>query len=268
MLRAAGQLVRAAPRIVARIRLAGSGERKRVVGPSSVTIGNGVVYVGGGNDYWYALNAANGAILWQVYTGDTTKGWYNWASPVIYNGFAYVGIASMCDNPLIPGQLWKINLTTHNVDAMANFVPAGEIGGGVLAEYSGPRFVLLRVALDNLIAERRVPVMIAISIGNGSGDAQGSERGLEYDTMSGRYAEFVETEVLPLVEKQYNVRLTKDPDGRATSGCSSGGSGPARADRRVKRRASIGQLGGLGRSLLRRRGLLLQDATAGRAGRR
>ena len=44
--------------------------------------------------------------------------------------------------------------------------------------------------------------MIAISIGNGSGDAQGSERGLEYDTMSGRYAEFVETEVLPLVEKQ------------------------------------------------------------------
>ena len=66
--------------------------------------------------------------------------------------------------------------------------------------------------------------MIAISIGNGSGDAQGSERGLEYDTMSGRYAEFVETEVLPLVEKQCNVKLTKDPDGRATMGCSSGGS--------------------------------------------
>ena len=66
--------------------------------------------------------------------------------------------------------------------------------------------------------------MIAISIGNGSGDAQGSQRGLEYDTMSGRYAEFVETEVLPLVEKQFNVTLTKDPDGRATMGCSSGAS--------------------------------------------
>src|SRR5436309_3088004 len=83
---------------------------------------------------------------------------------------------------------------------------------------------LLFTALDNLIAQKRVPVMIAISIGNGSGDAQGSQRGLEYDTMSGRYAEFVETEVLPLVEKQYNVKLTKDPDGRATMGCSSGGS--------------------------------------------
>jgi len=66
--------------------------------------------------------------------------------------------------------------------------------------------------------------MIAISISNGSGDAQGSERGLEYDTMSGRYAEFVEQEVLPLVEKQYNVKLTKDPEGRATMGGSSGGS--------------------------------------------
>jgi enterochelin esterase-like enzyme len=83
---------------------------------------------------------------------------------------------------------------------------------------------LLFTALDNLIAQKRVPAMIAISISNGSGDAQGSERGLEYDTMSGRYAEFVETEVLPLVEKQYNVKLTKDPEGRATMGGSSGGS--------------------------------------------
>jgi iron(III)-enterobactin esterase len=82
----------------------------------------------------------------------------------------------------------------------------------------------LFTALDNLIAQKRVPVMIAISIGNGSGDAQGSQRGLEYDTMSGRYAEFVETEVLPLVEKQYNVKLTRDPDARATMGNSSGGS--------------------------------------------
>ena len=83
---------------------------------------------------------------------------------------------------------------------------------------------LLFTTLDNLIAQKRVPVMIGISIGNGSGDAQGSQRGLEYDTMSGRYAEFVEAEVLPFVERQCNVRLTRDPDGRATMGGSSGGS--------------------------------------------
>jgi enterochelin esterase-like enzyme len=86
----------------------------------------------------------------------------------------------------------------------------------------GPDRLLFRV-LDNLIAEKRVPAMVAISIGNGSGDAQGSQRGLEYDTMSGKYAEFVETEVLSLVEAKCNVKLTKDPAGRATMGCSSGG---------------------------------------------
>ena len=83
---------------------------------------------------------------------------------------------------------------------------------------------LLFTALDSLIAQHRVPVMVAISIANGTGDAQGSQRGLEYDTMSGQYAEFVEREVLPLVEKQANVKLTHDPEGRATTGGSSGGS--------------------------------------------
>ena len=66
--------------------------------------------------------------------------------------------------------------------------------------------------------------MIAISIQNGGGDAQGSERGLEYDTMSPRYAEFVEHEVLPLVESRAHVKLSHDPNARATMGGSSGGS--------------------------------------------
>lgn len=87
----------------------------------------------------------------------------------------------------------------------------------------GPDRMLFQ-ALDGLIPARKVPVMIAISISNGGGDAQGSERGLEYDTMSGRYAEFVETEVLPRVEAEAHVKLTHDPDGRATTGGSSGGS--------------------------------------------
>jgi iron(III)-enterobactin esterase len=82
----------------------------------------------------------------------------------------------------------------------------------------------LFVALDNLIHQKRVPVQVAISIQNGGGDAQGSQRGLEYDTMSPKYAEWVEAEVLPLVEKEAKVKLTKDPEGRATMGCSSGAS--------------------------------------------
>jgi iron(III)-enterobactin esterase len=108
---------------------------------------------------------------------------------------------------------------------VAVYVPKQYVAGTVapfIVGADGPD-QLLFTTLDNLIAQKRVPVMSAISIGNGSGDAQGSQRGLEYDTMSGRYAEFVETEVRPLVEKQYNVKLTKDPNGRATMGGSSGG---------------------------------------------
>jgi iron(III)-enterobactin esterase len=106
------------------------------------------------------------------------------------------------------------------------YVPAQYVAGSVapfIVGADGPDRLLF-TTLDNLIAEHRVPVMLAISIGNGGGDAQGSERGLEYDTMSGRYAEFVEREVLPQVESRYHVKLTKDPDGRATMGGSSGGS--------------------------------------------
>jgi len=106
------------------------------------------------------------------------------------------------------------------------YVPKQYVAGTVapfLVGADGPDKMLF-TALNGLIAEHKVPVMIAISIGNGGGDAQGSERGLEYDTMSGKYAEFVEKEVLPRVEAEAHVKLTKDPDGRATTGGSSGGS--------------------------------------------
>ena len=90
---------------------------------------------------------------------------------------------------------------------MAVYVPKQYVPGTAapfIVGADGPDRVLFAV-LDNLIAQKRVPAMIAISIGNGSGDAQGSERGLEYDTMSGLYAEWVEKEVLPLVEEKFNV---------------------------------------------------------------
>jgi iron(III)-enterobactin esterase len=108
---------------------------------------------------------------------------------------------------------------------VAVYIPKSYVAGTVapfIVGADGPDRMLFP-ALDGLIAQHKVPAMVAISIGNGGGDAQGSERGLEYDTMSGVYGEFVEKEVLPRVEAQAHVKLTKDPDGRATMGNSSGG---------------------------------------------
>ena len=141
----------------------------------------------------------------------------------------YPGIARELKSPGAPDPLDPANVTSHPAAytrRVAVYVPKQYVPGAdapFIVGADGPDRLLFTV-LDNLIAEKKIPVMIAVSIGNGGGDAAGSERGLEYDTMSGRYAEFVEKEVLPLVEKQYNVKLTKDPEGRATMGNSSGGS--------------------------------------------
>jgi len=89
-------------------------------------------------------------------------------------------------------------------------------------------------ALDNLTVEtdplKKIPPFVAIAVGHGGDDSIGSERGLEYDTMSDRYSRFIDTEVLPAVIADPKIhaaypglKFTKNPDGRGAFGCSSGG---------------------------------------------
>lgn len=72
--------------------------------------------------------------------------------------------------------------------------------------------------LDNLIYEKRIPSIVAVLVAPG----QGGQRTIEYDTVSDRYTNFVETELLPRITKDYQVAFTTDPEGRATFGMSSG----------------------------------------------
>lgn len=106
--------------------------------------------------------------------------------------------------------------------------PASSGGWG-----DGPPFDAVSRALDNLTIAtdpaRKIPAFIAIGIENGGDDSKGSERGLEYDTLSDRYARFVELEVLPAVLGNAQIKaaypaiaFTSNPEGRATYGCSSG----------------------------------------------
>lgn len=144
----------------------------------------------------------------------------------------YPGIARNPDSRGTPDPANPAHLTgveTHPAPyarKVAVYVPKGYVAGSeapFIVGADGPDRMLF-AALDALIAEHKLPPIVAISIQNGGGDAQGSERGLEYDTMSGKYAEFVEHEVLPAVESYAKIKLTHDPDGRAATGNSSGGS--------------------------------------------
>lgn len=105
----------------------------------------------------------------------------------------------------------------------------------ILVMHDGPSNMnLVRNALDNLTIStdpnRKLPAFIAIGVENGGNDGKGSERGLEYDTMSDRFARFIHEEVLMAVLQNPDIRkvypklaFTNNPWGRGAMGCSSGG---------------------------------------------
>ncbi len=118
------------------------------------------------------------------------------------------------------------------------YVPAAYKDGDkapILVTFDGPsRLNLVRNALDNLTISqdpnRRLPAFIVIAVENGGNDGKGSQRGLEYDTMSDRHARFINDEVLPAVLNNADVKaayphiaFTDNPWGRGVMGCSSGG---------------------------------------------
>ncbi|MCH2204998.1 MAG: alpha/beta hydrolase-fold protein [Lentisphaerales bacterium] len=124
---------------------------------------------------------------------------------------------------------------THEIDyqrTITVYIPANyKVGteSPFMVMHDGPKVIgkpgkLPAAIFDNLIHEKRIPSMLVIAIANGGGDAQGHQRGKEYDTMSGLLAEYIETHVLPEVEKRYEIKLTKDPNARGVMGSSSGAS--------------------------------------------
>ena len=83
------------------------------------------------------------------------------------------------------------------------------------------------VVFDNLIHKQEMPITIGLFISPGtipSADPQQkprSNRSYEYDSLGDQYAKFLIEELLPAIEKDYNI--SKDPAQRAICGISSGG---------------------------------------------
>ena len=92
------------------------------------------------------------------------------------------------------------------------------------------------VVFDNLIAQKKMPVTIALFIAPGftpdpknpngkdkKGKALGkSNRSFEYDSVTDLYVKFLLEEMIPLAESK-GVKFSKDPARRAIAGASSGG---------------------------------------------
>ncbi len=83
------------------------------------------------------------------------------------------------------------------------------------------------VVFDNLIARGEMPPTIAVFINPGHDQSRpahrrgkASNRSLEYDSLGDRYARLVLEEIVPEVERNYN--LSSDPSMRAIGGSSSG----------------------------------------------
>lgn len=85
--------------------------------------------------------------------------------------------------------------------------------------------------LDNLIYRREIPVMIAVFISPGRRPDQpepsptdwgdrATNRPTEYNVLDDRYPRVIVDELMPAVDKEYNI--SKDPDRRGIAGTSSG----------------------------------------------
>ncbi len=130
------------------------------------------------------------------------------------------GIARKVFGKVDPNNPKTLIVETHPIDykrKITVYIPAQYKAGSeapfqVIHDGPGgkPNAELLHI-FDNLIAQKRIPPIIVIWIANGGGDAQGHERGKEYDNMNGDYAEYIETEVLPRVEKNCEREADQGP---------------------------------------------------------
>ncbi len=152
----------------------------------------------------------------------------------------FTAAPEVSDHPgVAKGKIVQFNMANSTTFAdgarkVAVYVPAGYVSGTEVAfvvaqdgvnPQNGGSFGTddLRPMMDNMIADGRLPMMAGIFV-----DPAGM-RSVEYDTVSDKYYQFVETELLPLAINQVQTQLhlalnlTKDPEGRSTFGGSSGG---------------------------------------------
>jgi sugar lactone lactonase YvrE/predicted alpha/beta superfamily hydrolase len=132
---------------------------------------------------------------------------------------------------LVPGKFFPGTPHNYQVYVPAQYDASKPIPFMIFLDgngYAGNN-VRVPVVLDNLIAKKDVPPMIAVFIDPGimpalSDQAQNRyERIFEYDSLTPRFANFLIEELIPEVAKGYN--LSTDPNDHGIAGISTGGVG-------------------------------------------
>ncbi len=93
-----------------------------------------VVYVGGPDGYLYALRASNLSVKWRsVIAIPSTKvnDYFEWSSPTVARGRVYIGVASNCDDPLVPSSLISYSQDNGKRRSVFRTLPAGMTGAGI-----------------------------------------------------------------------------------------------------------------------------------------
>jgi outer membrane protein assembly factor BamB len=88
-----------------------------------------LLVAGGGDAAYYGLDADTGKQLWRV-PMEAGPSAFAWASPLLAHGRAYVGVASSCDDPSVPGEVTALGLDGSPL-ASRRFVPDGQAGAGI-----------------------------------------------------------------------------------------------------------------------------------------
>jgi outer membrane protein assembly factor BamB len=96
---------------------------------STATVVPGLLAVGGGDAAYYGVDPDTGAILWR-HDLDAAPAGFAWASPLVSNGRAYVGVASACVDP-VRGEIRALDAASGDLLARQFFVPPGTAGASL-----------------------------------------------------------------------------------------------------------------------------------------
>jgi polyvinyl alcohol dehydrogenase (cytochrome) len=98
---------------------------------STAALLDGRLYFATGSAKLVALNAATGAEVCTSQLADPEQAYHIYASPAVFDGKIYIGLASHCVNPCVRGRLVCVSATDGRVLWSFDTAPAGSTGGAV-----------------------------------------------------------------------------------------------------------------------------------------